>query len=266
MRPFLPRWCADLSGVSRRGSSARWFSCWRSESPWGHGCSGRLRRTVATSGRCRRDSEPRESCAAGMRRHAAARRPGLRSRSARLRFATTSADISATTKTPEYGRSSGNGRRPDTHGPWGVGSPHWFVADRLTSNQTEPRPSRENGIRTGCMIGRMSAKQRVTGRIMFPRSCCSPQAAPRDYSVCSSSDRTRPRHRPAINPNQADARWAALISLPTFSGAKNSMGDTVPAVRLTNMFIASWSPCIAPSSCCISGGGGSIVASCVVNS
>ncbi len=27
------------------------------------------------------------------------------------------------------------------HGPRGVGSPHWFVADRLTSNQTEPRPS-----------------------------------------------------------------------------------------------------------------------------
>ena len=51
-----------------------------------------------------------------------------------------------------------------------------------------------------------------------------------------------------------------------FSGSKNSVGEMVPAVTLTNESIASRLPWIAPSRCCISSGGASSVASCVVNS
>lgn len=53
---------------------------------------------------------------------------------------------------------------------------------------------------------------------------------------------------------------------PTFSGAKNRGAGTVPATTLTKSSIASWSACIAPISCCISGGGGSSVAKSHVNS
>ena len=42
---------------------------------------------------------------------------------------------------------------------------------------------------------------------------------------------------------------------PAFSGAKNSGAGSVPAMTLTKPSIASWLPCIAPMSCCISGGG-----------
>ena len=62
------------------------------------------------------------------------------------------------------------------------------------------------------------------------------------------------------------AVWTALMSRPMCSGSKNSTGDTVPAVMLANASIASWSPCTAPNSCCISGGGASSVANWVVNS
>src|SRR6185436_10935211 len=51
------------------------------------------------------------------------------------------------------------------------------------------------------------------------------------------------------------AACALLMIRPMFSGSKNSTGETVPAVRLTKASIASWLPCTAPSSCCISMGG-----------
>src|SRR5680860_831363 len=52
---------------------------------------------------------------------------------------------------------------------------------------------------------------------------------------------------------------------PTFSGAKNSGAGSVAAMTLTKSSIASWLPCIAPNSACISAGGGSSVANSQVN-
>jgi len=53
---------------------------------------------------------------------------------------------------------------------------------------------------------------------------------------------------------------------PMCWGSKKSTGERVPAVTLTKASIAAWLPYMARISCCISGGGGSSVASCVVNS
>jgi hypothetical protein len=59
---------------------------------------------------------------------------------------------------------------------------------------------------------------------------------------------------------------ASAMIRPTFSGAKNSGAGSVAACTLTNPSIASWFPRIAPSSCCISGGGGCSCANSSVNS
>lgn len=53
---------------------------------------------------------------------------------------------------------------------------------------------------------------------------------------------------------------------PMFSGAKNAGGGSVPAMTLTKSSIVSWLPWTAASSCCISGGGGSIRANSQVRS
>ncbi len=53
---------------------------------------------------------------------------------------------------------------------------------------------------------------------------------------------------------------------PMFSSEKNSAGEVTPAFTRAKPSIASWLPCTAPSTCCISGGGGSSVASWHVNS
>ena len=51
-----------------------------------------------------------------------------------------------------------------------------------------------------------------------------------------------------------------------FSSEKNSAGDVTPPFTRANPSIASWLPRMAARSCCISGGGGSRVASWQVNS
>ena len=59
---------------------------------------------------------------------------------------------------------------------------------------------------------------------------------------------------------------AARVMAPTLSGDRNWAGEMVPAFIWTKPSIAARLPWMAPNSCCISGGGGSSVASRHVNS
>ena len=90
----------------------------------------------------------------------------------------------------------------------------------------------------------------------------------RDAAFPSSSTRSNassPAEGCAASSRDGQAA-APLRMRATWSGWRKSSGDIVPAMTLTKASMAAWLDWLAARSCCISGGGGSRVASCVVNS
>ncbi len=68
-------------------------------------------------------------------------------------------------------------------------------------------------------------------------------------------EETAPAHRPRPAEPYDGGEWPAMMR-PMFSGLKNSGMGSVPAWTLTKSSMACWLPATAPSSCCVSGGGG----------